>query len=95
MERFRRVEGCLDYRIYVCSLAGMRSDQMRVELCSRLGGLGRAEPERMGVIYIRGGWGFLVIPPVGFPELKVTVFRETEPETEHAVLSQIADILGT
>ncbi len=95
MTAYRRVGACLDYRAYVYPLARNATAESHRILCLQLAELGTAEPERLGVTYVRNRWGFLVLPPPGFPELKVSFFKGTDPATEATILQAIAQAIGT
>ena len=91
--RFRVVENCVDYRSYVCPLDAEITTATHCALRARLMALGKADEERLGVLYIRGYWGFLVYPPRGFPELRVSFYKETEIAAERAILNAISEAL--
>lgn len=78
---FRFDQSCVDYRSYVYQIRkDINLDQFNI-IVQRLATLGRAENERMGVVYVRGPWGFFVIPRLGFPHLRISFFFDT-PEKE-------------
>ena len=87
-QRFGRAESCLDYQSYVYTIDPDLSPARYVASRRQLMTLGRADEERMGVIYVRGPWGFFVIPRYGYPTLRVSFFHDT-PTTE------ISDILSS
>lgn len=93
--RFLPVENCVDYRSFVCPLATTITAAAHTALGARLATLGKAETERLGVIYIKGNWGFLVYPPRGFPELRVSFYKETDKATEQTILAAISEALQT
>lgn len=87
------VAACLDYRAFVLAFPKALSDAAYQRLLVELQSLGRSEPPRLGVFYIYSSWGFLVVPPPGFPELKVSFYNQTEPDRIAAILDQIASQL--
>lgn len=89
--RFRAVENCVDYRSYVFPLDTGITKATHCALQARLRALGKADEERLGVLYIRGYWGFLVFPPRGFPELRVSFYKETDESAERTILNTISE----
>jgi len=71
--RWRRVPACVDYQAYVYPWPPMDEERRRL-LAQALGGLGMREDNACGVTTVRAAWGFLMVPPPGFPELKVNFF---------------------
>ena len=87
-QRFGPVESCLDYRSYIYTIDPDLSPAWYAVPRRRLMSFGGAEEERMGVVYVRGPWGFFTIPHHGYPTLRVSFFHDT-PTTE------ISDILSS
>jgi hypothetical protein len=87
-QRFGPVESCLDYRSYVYridpDLSSARYKASRQQLIT----LGRTNEERMGVVYVRGPWGFFVIPHHGYSTLRVSFYHDTP-------ITEINDILAS
>jgi len=90
----RRVSACLDYKAFVFQLDTNAPTTDFQGLCEALRGLGRARPEALGVTYVDADWGFLVIPPRGFPELKLSFFQPTTTERVHEILTQVSHLLA-
>jgi hypothetical protein len=90
---YRYVESCIDYRTYLSPLDIKMTAAVHSVLTEKLLRLGMAEQERMGVIYVRGPWGFLVIPRAGFPELRVSFYHDTLQQNSDAVLASITAAL--
>jgi len=86
---FRYVDSCVDYRSFVAQLNSAMTHVAHNFLTEKLQPFGVAERERMGVTYIRGAWGFLVIPGLGFPELRVSFYHDTPDREVEAVLVSI------
>lgn len=80
-QRFGPVESCVDYQSYVYKIDPTHSPEQYKASRDRLMNLGNADEERMGVIYVRGPWGFFVIPHYGYPTLRVSFYHDT-PRTE-------------
>ena len=80
-EGFGLIESCLDYTSYIYTIDPELSPAQYRTSRRQLITLGRADEERMGVVYVRGPWGFFVIPQHGFPTLRVSFFHDT-PSTE-------------
>jgi hypothetical protein len=87
------VAACLDYRAYIFALprspGGAAYEHLRDALCA----LGRCEPPRLGVHYVYADWGFLVVPPPGFPELKINFFRHTGTDRIATLLHRVASLI--
>ena len=88
-QRFGFVESCLDYRSYVYTIDPDLSPARYVTSRRQLMTLGRVDEERMGVVYVRGPWGFFVIPGHGYPKLRVSFFHDTPTTEINDVLSSI------
>ena len=88
-QRFGPVESCVDYRSYVYSIDPGLSSPRYMASRRQLMTLGKADEERMGVVYVRGPWGFFVVPHYSYPTLRVSFYHDT-PSTEiDAILSLI------
>lgn len=55
--------------------------------------LGSARRDATGVTTVRADWGFLIVPPRGFPELRLNCYKLTEAGTENYIKSRILDAL--
>ena len=80
-QRFGPVESCVDYQSYVYRIDPGLTPGQYAASCRLLMALGKTDEERMGVVYVRGPWGFLVIPRHGYPTLRVSFYHDT-PATE-------------
>jgi hypothetical protein len=87
-QRFGPVESCVDYQSYLYKIDPGLTAAQYAESRRLLMALGRADEERMGVVYVRGPWGFFVIPRHGYPTLRVSFYHDT-PDTE------IEDVLAS
>jgi hypothetical protein len=89
-QHFGAVESCIDYHSYVYTidpdLKQERYQATRLQLMK----LGSVNEERMGVIYVRGPWGFYVIPQYGYPTLRVSFFHDTPTKEIDDILSLIS-----
>ena len=88
-QRFRHVESCLDYRSYVYAIDPDLSLAQYVASRRQLLTIGKADEERMGVIYVRGPWGFFVIPHHGYPKLRVSFYHDTPTTEANDVMASI------
>lgn len=86
----RHVENCADYQTYVATIDTDETPSQYASMKQSLMRIGNCEPERMGVVYVRGPWGFLVIPGPGFPELRISFYHDTPVHDRNAVLASIA-----
>jgi hypothetical protein len=68
------VSNCVDYVSFVRPLPDVSPARWQ-GLVIELSRLGRCEIDGCGVITARGRWGFFLIPPRGFPEIKVCFYR--------------------
>ena len=83
--KWRKVPICVGYKVYVHPWPHMQAEQ-RQSIVESLGELGvREDSEICNVTTVRAYWGFLVVPPVGFPELRIS-FR---PEVTSQAISKI------
>lgn len=89
------VESCVDYQSYVYRIDPDLTRAQYEVSCRRLMAIGNADEERMGVVYVRGSWGFFVIPNYGYPTLRASFYHDT-PEAEiNDVLSMICAAFET
>jgi hypothetical protein len=89
----KRVSACLDYRAYVFALPQASDPHAHAGLVAALCALGRREPPRLGVRYVYAVWGFLVVPPAGFPELRINFFRHAKRDRIAGVLQRISALI--
>lgn len=92
---FRRAESCIDYRAYTHPIDPDVSPVRYGLACEQLRRVGQSCEERMGVVYVRGPWGFLVIPQLGYPELRVNFYHDTPIREINDVLASIRVALET
>jgi len=88
-ESFKKIDSCVDYHSYEFRISDHLTADEYAEIRRKLMALGKAEQERMGVIYVRGPWGFMVVPHFGFPALRVSFFHDTPQSECQAVLKNI------
>lgn len=89
----KEAPACIDYRSYVFTLPHGKGGESHKQLTARLIGMGRLRHEMLGVFYVDTEWGLLVVPPTGFPDMKVHFFHHiTEREIER-ILADIAEML--
>lgn len=87
--RVSRIESCLDYKAYSYALdPGISADDYQVKR-QLLMALGNTIEEGMGVVYVRGPWGFLVIPQHGYPRLRISFFHDTPADEIQNMLNSI------
>lgn len=91
---FQFVESCLDYRSYVCAIDQDLSPVRYEAACRLLMQMGRTHEERMGVVYVRGPWGFFVIPRQGYPKLRASFFHDTPTSEFSDILATICQVLA-
>jgi hypothetical protein len=94
-QRFRHVETCLDYRSYEYAITPQLSQEQYAASRRRLLTIGRADEEKMGVVYVRGPWGFFVIPQHGYPVLRVSFFHDTPTTEMDDILTSISTAFET
>jgi hypothetical protein len=75
--RINRIESCLDYQAFSYLLDPAMSAKTYQVKRQQLMTLGNTCEERMGVVYVRGPWGFFVIPDYGYPTLRISFFHDT------------------
>jgi len=91
---WRRVPSCVDYQAYVCPWPPMDRERHQV-FSATLGGLGVQEDNACGVATVRAAWGFLIVPPPGFPELKVNFFPNVPTQALREILVNIERRIAT
>jgi hypothetical protein len=90
--QWRRHRACVDYRAWLLPLPAISAERWPA-LVSALSALGRAEPDATGVTTVRGPWGFLIIPPKGFPELRLNCYKTLSADREKDLLTGITACL--
>jgi len=90
--QFSSDSSCIDYRSFVYHIGPDISAARYEEIKNKLKNLGRAEDERMGVIYVRGPWGFFVIPHFGFSTLRISFFHDTSGSEQIEMMKAISAI---
>jgi hypothetical protein len=94
-QRFEAVDSCVDYQSYVYAIDPNLSREQYAVSCRSLLTIGRADEERMGVVYVRGPWGFFVIPHYGYPTLRISFFHDTPAIDSDEVLGAICAAFET
>lgn len=82
----------MGYQVYMCTLPEFRASEWQ-DIVTRLRALGHCQDNAYGITTVRRPWGYFQIPPRGFPELKVTLFRFTRAAERQELLDAIADAL--
>ncbi len=90
---WRKVGGCLDYQTWVIDLPAAIPAGRHAEMAHRLRAFGRLDQELLGVAYVRGDWGVLIVPPVGFPEIKIRIHHHVGEKRSKAILASIRRIV--
>ena len=85
---WRRHRACVDYRTWLLPLPSIPAERWQA-FVSELASLGRPEPDATGVTTVRGPWGFLLIPPRGFPELRLNCYKNLSADQENDLLTGI------
>ncbi len=87
------VGSCIDYQAYAFRLPRNADSSAWAAVEQALLQLGKAQPMIAGVTRVSGSWGFMVVPPQNFPELKVNFFHHIDAIEQTRILSRIADVL--
>ena len=90
---WKKVSACLDYQAFVLAVPPNLPAAAHKQLCEELKQLGRVRQELLGVIYVEAEWGFLVVPPAGFPEIKINFFHTTGELQAEQILRRVAGLL--
>jgi len=85
------VDSCVDYQSYVYKIDPDFLPEQYECTRRRLLTLGNADEERMGVVYVRGPWGFFIIPHFGYPTLRVSFYHDTPISEINKILSLICE----
>jgi hypothetical protein len=88
-QRFGAVESCVDYQSYVYHIDPELTPSQYSSSSQKLKTLGDADDERMGVLYVRGPWGFFVIPRYGYPTIRVSFYFDTPAQDINDVMALI------
>ena len=92
---WKKITACLDYQAFVLAVPSDLPVAAHQQLSEALKQLGRVRQELLGVAYVEATWGFLVVPPVGFPEIKINFFHTTGGSQVKQVLRRVAVLLQT
>lgn len=90
--RWQRHRACIDYRAWMLPLQDLEARAWPT-LIEALAGLGQARPDPTGVVTVRGPWGFLLVPPRGFPELRLNCYKNISADRERDLLTDIAALV--
>jgi hypothetical protein len=91
---WQQVPACVDYQAYVYPWPPMDGEQRHL-LTQALGRLGVREDNACGVTTVRAAWGFLIVPPAGFPELKINFFPGVPMQTQCEILVNVEGRIAT
>jgi hypothetical protein len=89
----KAIPACLDYQAYAFSVPSDLEPAAYQEINQALRQLGRLRHEMVGVGYVDADWGFLIIPPAGFPELKINFYRQTDEQKVELILLSIYKLM--
>lgn len=87
------VPHCVDYKCYLIPIKNLTFSK-RKHLIDNLAVVGYPQSENCGVTYIIGNWGFAVIPPQNFPELKINFYKKTSTHQIAALKCLLIHIIG-
>ncbi|KOR29374.1 hypothetical protein TI04_08800 [Achromatium sp. WMS2] len=86
---------CTDYKVYTGPWSEITSTQ-RMDIIAALAALGSMNVnDPCNVATLCATWGFLVIPPPGFPELKISFYPHVASNNLNGILMQIYQIIAT
>ena len=89
----KAIGSCIDYKAYAFQLP-RQTDLLAWKAVERqLMTLGKPEPLLTGVTRVTGSWGFLVVPPRDFPELKVNFYHQVKGVQQTHILRKISEVL--
>ncbi len=91
----REAPACIDYKSYIFLVPQELEASTYNQLRQRLIGLGKLRHEMLGVFYVDAEWGLLVVPPPGFPEMKVSFFHHITGQRTGQILAEIAELLSS
>lgn len=90
---YKKIPACVKYKSYVFPLGKNISQENYNVLKTFLKTLGQDEPEYLGVMRVRGDWGFLDYPSYGFIEFKVNFYKTTSEKICSAYLQKMHEKL--
>lgn len=85
---WQRHRACTDYRAWILPLPALTAESW-ASFITELSGFGHSERNATDVTTVRGEWGFLLIPPRGFPELRLSCYYGIAADTEKKLLNGI------
>jgi hypothetical protein len=90
---WQRQAACTDYQMYVRAWFVAQTEQ-RDKIIAALNALGKVECNAMcNVANLNAEWGFMVIPPLNFPEIKICFRVEISAITVAEILSYVDKII--
>jgi hypothetical protein len=89
----KAIPACLDYRAFAFPVPTDLEAATYRELSQDLRQLGKLRHEMLGVGYVDADWGFLIIPPAGFPELKINFYHQTSEQKIEQTLLLISKLV--
>jgi hypothetical protein len=93
--RFEPAGSCLDYRNFRCRLSPALTAAACRRLENELTGIGDRLSRTLGVTRVHGDWGFVTLPPPGFPECRVSFFHDVPADRIDTLLRTITHRLQT
>ncbi len=92
-ENCKKAPACIDYQAYVFAVPQDLEASIYQKLQTELIGMGRLRHEMLGVSYVDAEWGLLVIPPMGYDQMKVNFFHHITIKKVEQILNEIAELL--
>lgn len=93
MRRFRAVPSCTKYRAFTGEMPAHASTEQHDQLRTHCASLGDHCERYLGILRVRGDWGFLDLPGPGFPELKVNFYKHTPQSAQSRILEYLQTAL--
>jgi hypothetical protein len=90
----KKAPACIDYQAYVFVVPQNLEAHVYRQLQKKLIDMGRLRHEMLGVNYVDMEWGLLVIPPMGYEEMKVNFFHHITIKQVEQILNELSRLLN-
>lgn len=89
----RKAPACIDYQAYVFTVPLNLEEHIYQQLKLKLIDMGKLRYEMLGVNYVDTEWGLLIVPPMGFDEMKVNFFHHITIKKVEQILYELSGLL--
>ena len=93
MVMIRSIKTCLDYRAFMLALEQSACAPFYEKVVNELREMGEVRPVMGSICQIHDSWGYLIIPPEGFPEIRINFYKKTPAADIEQVLASVMQII--